>query len=365
MEHILPVRKTTKLFIGGQFVRSESGRSHITNLDFIEPTHEASHQSSSHNTMAMRVCAASVKDLRQAVEAAHKAQPVWASKTPYLRAQILYRMGEMLEGKKHELQQALQYGIAADATPQADAQPAVMQQGAAQRNIVQQNISTDAAESLAQELINISIYYAGFADKYQHLASSVNPVQGAFHNFTVAEPVGVVALLGGENFAPALLFDALCAALCSGNAVVGLMNYTEAALLPVWSEVCATCDIPPGVVNLLSGEALKLYEAVGRHMQIQAVQYVATESGGAPLPRASLSGVSSSAPLLGDSSGSSPGLSSCESSGSSLSVQNMHNRLHTLAACDMKRVKVHSGRTKALKNILQFVEYKTVWHPVG
>ena len=292
---LIPVRKTTKLFIGGQFVRSESGRSYMTKpeLDFVE-------NSTPNPASTFRVCAASIKDLRQAVEAASKVQKSWGAQTPYLRGQILYRIGEMLESKNHELHATLKA----------------------------MGLESKPAENVVQQLIDLSVYYAGFADKYQQLASNLNPVAGAFHNFTAAEPVGVVTLMGGENNEVCLLFDALCAALCSGNTVVGVMNFQQSPLLPLWAEVCATADVPAGVVNLLSGDLLKLYECIGRHMQVQSVQYVANSQ-------------------------------------TSSSHKQMHEHLRRLASHDMKRVSAHSGHTKSLQNILAFVEYKTLWHPVG
>ncbi|MCC2680340.1 MAG: aldehyde dehydrogenase [Pseudobdellovibrio sp.] len=278
----LKIAKTIKLFIGGEFPRTESGRSAPVYL---------------HKTKKLyaNVCVASRKDLRNAVTAAHGAQKGWQSKSAYNRSQILYRMAEMLEAKREEFTEALTATLGL--TP------------------VQANKSVDAS-------IEALVYYSGFADKYQQVLGAVNPVSGPHHNFTSTEAVGVVGLIANEKFDLAAFVAQMAAIIVSGNTVVALMSENGSALLAPLAETLATSDLSKGVVNLLTGSTEELYKQFGLHMEIQ-----------------SLSVQLSDAKKLGE--------------------------LKVLAADNMKRVVNPTKDSVSLEHLMSFVEFKTVWHPIG
>ena len=226
----LPIPKTYKLFIGGQFPRTESGRS-------IKIADAAG------NTVA-HTCHASRKDLRNAVEAAAKAQPGWAGATAYLRAQILYRLAEMMEGKAAELAEA--HRLEAGAT------------GAQ---------SGDEAASAIDRVI----HYAGWADKYPQVLGCANPVAGPYHNFTVPEPVGVVGIVCPDD-APLLALVSLVApVVCAGNACVVLASETNPIPACILAEAIATSDMPGGVINILTGHRDELVPHFASHREIAAI----------------------------------------------------------------------------------------------
>ncbi len=232
------IAKTTKLFIKGEFPRTESGRS------FPVKVHGGSQ-------VFTHVCQASRKDLRNAVEAAKAAQPGWASRTAYNRAQILYRMAEMAEGKRHELTAGLKTLM---------------------------GFSDDKADQEVQEAIDSLVYYAGFADKYSQVMASVNPVAGPFHNFTTPDAVGVVGLLYDRDFSLAHFFSTIAAVVCAGNSVVVVFDQPGAALLSEFGEIFKTSDLPAGVINLLSGHVDELYSFLGQHMEIHSLLYTGNDS---------------------------------------------------------------------------------------
>lgn len=217
----LPIAKTYKLFIGGAFPRTESGRS-------IKITDAAG------DTIA-HTCHASRKDLRNAVEAAAKAQPGWAGATAYLRAQILYRLAEMMEGKAAELAAA----------------------------------GCDEAEVAAA--IDRVVHYAGWADKYPQVLGCANPVAGPYHNFTVPEPVGVVGVVCPDE-APLLALVSLVApAVCAGNACVVFASESNPIPACVLAEAIATSDTPGGVINILTGTRDELVPHFADHREIAAI----------------------------------------------------------------------------------------------
>ncbi len=227
----LEVNKTYKLFIDGKFPRSESGRT-IAVAD-------------ARGRVVAHVCHASRKDLRDAVSAARKALPGWRNATAYLRGQILYRMAEMMEGKRGELAAALVVG---------GGRPA-----AARREV---EVSIDRL-----------VAYAGWADKFAQVLGCNNAVAGPYYNFTVPEPTGVVAVVAPD--APGLLgLVSLCApALCAGNAVVAVVGADggQPIAAAVLAEVFATSDLPGGVLNLLTGTRDELTTVIAGHRDIDAV----------------------------------------------------------------------------------------------
>ena len=279
----LSVAKTIKLFINGQFPRTESGRSFPLYIHGKEEIYA-------------NVCQASRKDCRNAVEAAKKAQSSWAHKTAYNRAQILYRMAEMMQSRYAEIQDLLELTL---------------------------GLKTKDAQLAVQEAIDALVYFAGFADKYQSLIGTINPVSGPHHNFTTPEAVGVVALLSEDNkFDFAQWTAQIAAIVCSGNTLVALVPQSASAVIAPISEIFATSDLPSGVINLLSGFFKELFPHFTTHMELQAVSF-----------------------------------------------QRSNNEELTQlqkASCEtMKRVIPKVKDVRSLEHLISFVEHKTVWHPSG
>lgn len=222
----LPVKKTYKLFINGQFPRSESGRTFAVH---------------GHN-----VSQGSRKDLREAVVAARKAQPGWQKATAYLRGQILYRVAEVLETRKSALQEELQWLTAASAA---------------------------AARREVEKSIDRLVWYAGWSDKYPQVFGSVNPVAAPYFNFTLPEPIGVVGVVAPEE-APLLgLVSKLAPIIVSGNTAVVLASEAAPCTAISLAEVLATADVPAGVVNILTGSKQELIPVLAKHMDVNAIDY--------------------------------------------------------------------------------------------
>jgi acyl-CoA reductase-like NAD-dependent aldehyde dehydrogenase len=211
----LPVKKTYKLFIGGAFPRSESGR-----------TLEAQGQN---------VARASRKDVRDAVASARAAQRGWAAATAYNRGQVLYRIAEMLEARSAEFAE-LCSGV--DEVSRA---------------------------------IDRWVWYAGFADKLAQVLGSTNPVAGPYFNFTIPEPTGVVAIVAPDEPPLLGLVSRLAPALVGGNAVVALASETQPLAAVELAEAIATSDVPGGVVNLLTGRRDELAPWLASHMDVNAI----------------------------------------------------------------------------------------------
>jgi acyl-CoA reductase-like NAD-dependent aldehyde dehydrogenase len=223
----VPVKRTAKLFIGGTFPRSESGRSY----EVLAPDAR---------TLA-HVARASRKDLRDAVVAARAAQPGWAAMTAYNRGQILYRVAELMEGRREQFRAEL-----------ADAGMAEPQR------------AVDAA-------IDRWVWYAGWADKIAQVLGGSNPVAGPYFNFTIPEPTGVVGIVAPPDQPLLGLVSRLAPTIVGGNAAVVLAS--ETAPLPAVSlgEVLATSDVPGGVVNILTGRTSELVPWLAGHMDVNAV----------------------------------------------------------------------------------------------
>lgn len=236
----LTVTKTYKLFIGGAFPRSESGRT--------TPIHTA--EGPAH------VARASRKDLRDAVEAAHAAQPAWARATPYLRGQVLYRLAEMMEGKASELTAALRDSSNTAINPSVSTPtnpPA---------------IAPDHEVALAIDRV---VHYAGWADKHAHVLGGANPVAGPYHNFTIPEPMGVVAVACPDEAPLLALVSLALPAVCAGNAVVALATEAQPIAACVLAEAIATSDTPPGIFNILTGSLAELSPHLASHREIMAI----------------------------------------------------------------------------------------------
>jgi len=232
----LPVLKTYKIYIGGKFPRTESGRYYLL-------------KSSSGEALA-NICKSSRKDFREAVVAARGAQSGWASKSAYNRGQILYRIAEMLEGRSAQFVAEL------------------MQQGSHQAEA-----QTEVALSIDRVL-----YYAGWADKYQQVFSSVNPVSSSHFNFSVLEPTGVVSILAPESSALLGLISTIAPAIVGGNSCIALASYSKPLCAVTLTEVLATSDLPGGVVNLLTGERSEILDHAASHMDVNACIYCGNDS---------------------------------------------------------------------------------------
>jgi acyl-CoA reductase-like NAD-dependent aldehyde dehydrogenase len=226
----MPVAKTYKLYIGGQFPRTESGR--YSALELADGT-------------LANICRASRKDFREAVAAARAACGGWAGASPYLRGQILYRIAEMLEGRSAQFVAEL------------------MSEGVTKRRA-----QTEVAAS-----VDRLVYYAGWADKYQQVFSAVNPVNSSHFNFSVLEPTGVVAVVAPT--APGLLglVSNLAPAMVGGNTAVLLAAQAHPLSSISFAEVLHSADVPAGVVNVLTGFADELTEHFASHMDVNAIVY--------------------------------------------------------------------------------------------
>lgn len=241
----LEVTKTYKLFIDGKFPRSESGRT----LVVADRRTGAARRSAAGRVFA-HTCRASRKDLRDAVVAARKAQPGWRGATAYLRGQILYRIAEMMEGKRAEFAEAIAVSRAV-ARGKARAAP-----------------SPDFEVTAA---IDRLVGYAGWADKYQQVLGCNNPVAGPYYNFTVPEPTGVIAVIAPDEPALLGLVSLLAPAICPGNTVVALASQTNPIPAAILAEVIATSDVPAGVVNILTGQRDELATVITEHRDIDGV----------------------------------------------------------------------------------------------
>ena len=211
----LPVKKTYKLFVGGEFPRSESGR-----------TYEAEGQN---------VARGSRKDVRDAVRAARGAFPKWAGMTAYNRGQVLYRVAEMMEARRAEF---------------AD-------------------LCSGPKE--VERSIDRLVWYAGFADKLAQVIGSSNPVAGPYFNFTVPEPQGVVAILAPDEPALAGVVSRLAPAIVGGNAVVAVASESHPLAAIELAEALATADVPGGVVNIVTGLRDELAPWLAGHMDVNAL----------------------------------------------------------------------------------------------
>jgi acyl-CoA reductase-like NAD-dependent aldehyde dehydrogenase len=257
----VPVRKTYKLYVGGAFPRSESGR-----------TYEAE----GHN-----VALASRKDLRDAVRAARGAVAKWSGMTAYNRGQVLYRMAEMLEARASDLAE----------------------------------VCSGAEE--VEQVVDRMVWYAGWTDKLPQTLGGANPVAGPYFNFTVPEPTGVVGILAPGEPALLGLVSRLAPVLAGGNCAVVVASEAHPRAAIELAEVLATSDVPGGVVNLLTGRRDELAPHLASHLDIDALDL---PGGDAELERA--------------------------------------------AADNVKRV-VFSRPGQSLYEISSFLEFKTVWHPMG
>jgi acyl-CoA reductase-like NAD-dependent aldehyde dehydrogenase len=301
----LRVRKTYKLYLGGKFPRSESGRSY--------PVTSRSGELLAHAAQASR------KDVRDAVAAARKAFPGWSGATAYNRGQVLYRVAELLDGRREQF--ATEVAKAEmSATEVAQAEMGATEVAAAEVG------SASVAAAQVDAAIDRWVYYAGWADKYAQVAGGTNPVAGAYFNFSVPEPTGVVAVIAPQDSSLLGLVSVLAPVLTTGNTAVVLASQARPLPAVSLSEVLATSDVPGGVVNLLTGYTAELAPWLAGHRDVNAID---------------LTGVDADA----------------------------RRPLAEAAAENVKRVHIPRSldwvADPGTSRLAPFVETKTVWHPVG
>ena len=228
--HRIDVLKTYKLYIGGAFARSESGRVYAIN--------------DANGVHLANPALASRKDLRDAVVAARNAFGSWSSATAYNRGQILYRMAEILEGRRDQLISEI---------------------------VALEGFTSRAAKIQVRESIDLLVWYAGWTDKIATLAGSTNPVAGPYYNFSTPEPIGVVAAFAAASPSLLDLVGAIAPIISSGNTVIAIASEKFPLTAITFSEVMATSDLPVGVVNVLTGSSSELAPWVASHMDIDAI----------------------------------------------------------------------------------------------
>ena len=232
----LEVLKTYKIYIGGQFPRTESGRYYI-------PTNAAGKK-------LANVCLSSRKDFRNAVVAARGAISGWSGRAAFNRGQILYRMAEMLEGRKAQFIDEL----------------------------TQQDATKTKAEKEVNLAIDRLIYYAGWCDKFQQIFSAVNPVASSHFNFSVPEPTGVVALIAPQSDSLLGLVSVIAPVIAGGNTCIVLASENKPLCAVTFAEVLNTSDLPGGVVNILTGKISELASWFADHMDVNATIYCEKDS---------------------------------------------------------------------------------------
>jgi len=280
------IKKTYKLYIGGKFPRTESGRY----IKWTDPK----------TATTVNICRGSRKDFRNAVVAAREALCGWSSKTAYNRSQILYRIGEMLEDRRSQFMDEL----------------------------VVQGSTKKVAEKEIDQSIDRLIYYAGWADKYQQIFSRVNPVALPYFNFSYPEPMGVVSAVAPNDASLIGLVSIIAPIIAGGNTVVVLASEENPLCSITFAEVLHTSDIPGGVVNILTGHRSELVEQFSSHMDVNAIVY-------------------------------------CGNKPEEIKL------IQENAALNVKRPVVYSDENWFDKNtqdpyrILNTLETKTTWHPVG
>lgn len=283
----LAVRKTYKLFIGGTFPRSESGRSYIVAAANGRPLANAA--------------LASRKDVRDAVVAARKAQPGWAAATAYLRGQVLYRIAEMLEGRRAQFVETL---------------------------VVGEGLTTEAASSVVNDSIDRLVWYAGWSDKLAQVAGSANPVAGPYFNFSIPEPTGVVGVLAPQESSLLGLVSVVAPVITSGNAAVVVASEARPLAALDLAEVLATSDLPGGVVNILTGRTAELAPVLAAHRDVEAI----------------------------DLAGAPEGLDAQLEAAAADNIKRVLRR---------EQPGPHWSEDPGPERMLFFVEIKTVWHPLG
>jgi acyl-CoA reductase-like NAD-dependent aldehyde dehydrogenase len=287
MSERIDVRKTYKLFIGGAFPRSESGRVYEV-LD-------------AKGRFLANAALASRKDARDAVLAARSAQPKWASASAYNRGQVLYRIAEVLEGRRSQFVAEVQ---------QAEGRTARQ------------------AEAIVDAAIDRWVWYAGWTDKFSVVVGGTNPVAGPYFNFSLPESTGVVAAIAPEDSSLLGLISVIAPIIATGNAVVVVTSESRPLAAITLTEVLATSDLPGGVVNVLTGRAAEIAPWLASHADVNAID---------------LTGVSDKA----------------------LATELERSAADTVKRIYRHEPKVDWTQSPGIERMRAFTETKTVWHPIG
>jgi acyl-CoA reductase-like NAD-dependent aldehyde dehydrogenase len=289
MSERLAVKKTYKLAIGGSFPRSESGRSYEV-LD-------------AKGRFLANAAMASRKDARDAVVAARKAYPAWSGTTAYNRGQVLYRVAEMMEGRRAQFVDEVAAG---------------------------EGVTRPRAERSVDEAIDRWVWYAGWADKIAQVMGSSNPVAGPYFDFSVPEATGVVAVLPPQGSSLLGLVSVLAPVVVSGNTAVVVASQQRPLPAVTLAEVLGTSDVPGGVVNVLTGTTAEIAPWLASHMDVNAIDLT--------------------------------GIAGDEDQGRTLEVQAAENLKRVMRAPDTEP---DWTAEPGLDRLTLFLETKTVWHPVG
>ena len=230
----IEVLKTYKIYIGGKFPRTESGRYYQPEVN---------------GKPIGNICQSSRKDFRNSVVVARKAQGAWGARSAYNKSQILYRIAEVLEGRKSQFVEEL---------------------------VIQGSTKPQAVKEVEVSIDRL-IYYAGWCDKYTQVYSAVNPVASSHFNFSVPEPTGVVAVFAPEDTGLIGLVSQVAPIIAGGNTCVVLASENKPLCAVTFSEVLATSDVPGGVINILTGNRKELLEHFSTHKDVNAVLYCGNE----------------------------------------------------------------------------------------
>lgn len=279
----LAVNKTYKLYINGAFPRTESGRYTVLQ--------------NSKGRFVANICLGSRKDFRNAVVAARNAQQDWQDRSAYNKSQIVYRIAEMLDQRRSIFV----------------------------KEMTELGYTVKNAEAEVSMAVDTLVYYAGWCDKYTQVFSSVNPVVSSHFNFSVPEPMGVVAIMAPNDSSVLGIVQAVIPAICGGNTVVALASEKYPTTAITFAEVLATSDVPAGVINIITGSREELKKHFASHMDVNAlVVWDAKEKG-------------------------------------------LAKEMGTIAAENVKRVKFYESETLNHSNpyfIIDLQEIKTTWHPI-
>ena len=288
----LGVRKTYKLYIGGEFPRTESGRAYEV--------------FGAKGELLANACRATRKDIRDAVRAARQALPDWSSRTAFNRGQVLYRIAELLEGRRDQFVGEV---------------------------MTAEGLGRQRATRLVDAAIDRWVWYAGWADKFSQMNGTVNQVAGSYFNFSVPEPTGVVGVIAPEGSSLLGLVSRLAPVIVSGNCAVVLASESRPLPAVTLTEVLATSDAPGGVVNLITGLRRELVMHLAGHMDVNALDaYGLDPAQGAAVEE--------------------------------LATENV-KRLVRPPRGGADAVDWLSPRAQSPYLIGEFTETKTVWHPIG
>lgn len=279
----LEVLKTYKIYIGGKFPRTESGRFYKVLNKAKEPI--------------ANVCLSSRKDVRNAVQVARKAQGPWQERTAFNRGQVLYRIAEMLEGRRSQFVEELML----------------------------EDYTKKEAQTEVDNSIDRIVYYAGWCDKFNQVASSVNPVSSSHFNFSSYEPMGVVGIIAENSSGLLGLVSMLMPVIAGGNSCVIIASEDKPLCAVTLAEVLNSSDVPGGVVNILTGSIAELWSPLSSHMDVNGI---------------------------------------------AMDMLNKYVSEVQLASVDnLKRVRIYSNdfslvREQGIQFITDFQELKTTWHPI-